>query len=432
MIAEYVGMNIIRRATRRYLDSPDWAPRSGFKPPLPLHVSPYLLYIHIPFCRQLCSFCSFNRVIYDRDLAREYFGCLSRELAMYRELGFRFDAVYVGGGTPTVALPELEDLLHLARTFWPIRAVSVETNPDHLIPDVIDRLKRLGVNRLSVGVQSFDDAVLESIGRRERYGSGREIIARLLSAAGAFDTLNVDLIYGFALQTESVLLKDLAAVRSAAADQVTLYPLMHRRAPGQYGAEMGRLLRGGRHYSSMRRDLEHDFEPVSAWCFSRKSGRRGPPLADEYILDRGDYAGCGAGAFGYSGGTLAANVFSIPRYIAKVRQGSLPLTAVRSFDARQSLRYDLLMRLFSGRVDLAGLGAKHRVDAHRALAVELAFLALAGAVQRDGGQSVRLTRRGAWLWVVLMREFFAGVTALRERCVSLDRNFEEAPNALAV
>jgi len=425
-------MTVIRRAARRYLDSPGWAPRPGLKPPLPLQSSPYLLYIHIPFCRHLCSFCTFNRVIYDRDLAREYFGCLSRELAMYRESGFRFDAVYVGGGTPTVALPELEDLLHLARTFWPIRAVSVETNPDALIPDVIDRLKRLGVNRLSVGVQSFDDKVLESIGRRERYGSGREIAARVVSAAGAFDTLNVDLIYGFPLQTESVLLHDLAAVRSAAADQVTLYPLMHRHATERFGAEMSRLVREGGYYSSMRRDLEHDFFPVSAWCFSRKSDRRGPPLADEYILDRDDYVGCGAGAFGYSGGTLAANAFSISSYVAMVRQGSLPLTAVRSFDARQSLRYDLLMKLFSGRVDLAGLGAKHHVVASRALALELAFLALAGAVQRDGDRCLRLTRRGAWLWVVLMREFFSGVNALRERCMSLDRDCEEVPNALAV
>lgn len=351
---------------------------------------------------------------------------------MYRELGYRFDAVNVGGGTPTVALPELEDLLHLARTFWPIRAVSVETNPDHLIPDVIDRLKRLGVNRLSVGVQSFDDAVLESIDRREQYGSGREIAARVASAAGAFDTLNVDLIYGFPLQTESGLLQDLAAVRSAGADQVTLYPLMHRRAQGRFGAEMGRLFREERYYSSMRGDLEHDFVPVSAWCFSRKGDRRGPPLTDEYILDRGDYAGCGAGAFGYSGGTLTANAFSVSRYIAMVRQGSLPLSAVRSFDARQSLRYDLLMKLFSGRVDLAGLGAKHRVDASHALAVELAALALAGAVRRDGDRSVALTRRGAWLWVVLMREFFAGVNAVRDRCISLDRGCEEVPHALAV
>jgi coproporphyrinogen III oxidase-like Fe-S oxidoreductase len=432
MIAEYAGMTIIRRATRRYLDSPGWAPLQGLKPPLPLHVSPYLLYVHIPFCRHLCSFCTFNRVIYDRDLAREYFGCLHRELAMYRELGFRFDAVYVGGGTPTVSLPELEDLLHLARAFWPIRAVSVETNPDALVPDVIDRLKRLGVNRLSVGVQSFDDEVLESIGRRERYGSGREIAARVVSAAGAFDTLNVDLIYGFPLQTESLLLQDLAAVRSAGADQVTLYPLMRRRASGRRGAEISRLLREGRSYSSMRRDLEHDFLPVSAWCFSRKADRRRSPLADEYILDRDDYVGCGAGAFGYSGGTLAANVFSVARYIAMVGQGLLPLSAVRSFDARQSLRYDLLMKLFSGRVDLAALGAKHRVDASHALAVELAALALAGAVQRDGDRCVKLTRRGAWLWVVLMREFFAGVNALRERCISLDGNCEEAPHALAV
>lgn len=168
--------------------------------------APLLLYIHIPFCEELCPYCSFNRVVFRESLAREYFKALRKELLIYKELNYDFCGLYAGGGTPTVLMDELEETLHLARSIFYIKEISVETNPNHLTPSNIKKLKSMGINRLSVGVQSFNDEILKAE-RYHKYGSGKEIQDRLKETLGHFDTLNVDMIFNFPIQTMEILEK---------------------------------------------------------------------------------------------------------------------------------------------------------------------------------------------------------------------------------
>ncbi|MDD4356774.1 MAG: radical SAM protein, partial [Smithellaceae bacterium] len=91
-----------------------------------------LLYIHIPFCEELCPYCSFHRIRLDENLAVKYHAALRREMAIYRQRGYRFSGIYVGGGTPTVLIDELARTLQLAREVFPITSISAETNPNHL------------------------------------------------------------------------------------------------------------------------------------------------------------------------------------------------------------------------------------------------------------------------------------------------------------
>ena len=94
------------------------------------------------------------------------------EIRLYHDAGFRFSDVYVGGGTPTVNPDELLATLGLIRALSPVHTVSIETNPNHLEPDVLRRYRDAGVTRFSVGVQSFDDGLLAGMDRLEKYGSG--------------------------------------------------------------------------------------------------------------------------------------------------------------------------------------------------------------------------------------------------------------------
>ena len=94
----------------------------------------------------------------------EYCKALRQEILLYRDLGYEFSGIYVGGGTPTVMVDELAEILSLAKTVFPIREISVETNPNHLTDDRLGILKDVGVNRLSVGVQSFDDGLSQEDG----------------------------------------------------------------------------------------------------------------------------------------------------------------------------------------------------------------------------------------------------------------------------
>ncbi len=413
MIIETFLRRYMRRQVHRLLVFPSPPGEEAPAAPPPGKAGDYLLYLHIPFCEELCPYCSFNRIRLDEELAARYFRALKAEMRRYRDLGYRFSAAYVGGGTPTVMPYELEAVLHLARELWPIRSLSVETNPNHLNAEILGLLKTCGVDRLSVGVQSFDDGLLRSIHRYRRFGSGREIRSRLKAAQGRFRTLNVDLIYNFRGQSEDQLRGDLQALNELRPDQVTCYPLMGPPA------RRGSYARERRFYELIQDRLASFYRPATAWCFSRAngSGEVSQELIDEYIVAHEEYAGLGSGSFGYLEGRLYANSFSIPGYIERLDRGLWPLASVRRYTPPQRLRYDFLMKLFGGRLDLGALERRHGPEAMRTLAPALAFFR-SGNVLRRQGHMLSLTPRGYYAWVVLMREFFIGVNRLRQDCLT--------------
>jgi coproporphyrinogen III oxidase-like Fe-S oxidoreductase len=431
LIAETVLARVMRRKVAAILGFHERG-HSEASPPEPDPGRAYLLYAHVPFCEALCPYCSFNRVRLEPDLARRYFRALRYELELYDERGWRFDALYVGGGTPTVLPAELEALMARVRELWPIRSVSVETNPNHLTPQTLDLLESAGVNRLSVGVQSFDDGILRSIGRYERYGSAAEIAGRLETARGRFDTLNVDLIFNYPGQSEEMFLRDLAEVRRLELDQVTFYPLMAARGVRRRLRELGTVdpRQERRLYRLIRGELGRDYELSSAWCFSRRRepapGAEGTRMIDEYVVEHDQYAGLGSGSFGYARGVIYANTFAIPEYVERISRGELPVVASRTFSKAERVRYDFLMRLFGGELDLQELATRYGRGVRRLLWKELAFLRATGAVRPGGSgrSTLALTARGYYFWVILMREFFTGVNNFREQCLTLQTEGE--------
>jgi coproporphyrinogen III oxidase-like Fe-S oxidoreductase len=385
---------------------------------------PVLLYLHIPFCDQLCPYCSFNRIQFDLALARRYFRCLRKEIRIYASLGYNFDSLNVGGGTPTILPDELEATLRLVKELWSIDHISTETNPNHLRPELLSRLRELGVKRLSVGVQSFDDRVLRKIGRYEKYGSGRQIQRQLRAARGVFETLNIDLIFNFPYQNDEMLLADLKTAKAIRADQITVYPLMSPRAgaPSGDGNSRERAF-----YSLIQRELTDAYRPSSAWCFTRRaSGAAGRDrFIDEYIVDNDSYAGLGSGSFGYINGTLYSNTFDISKYITLLDGGDLPVVARKKFSKPEQIRYDFLMKLFGGSLSRSYLEGKYRGLAILHVWKELLFFSAAGAIKVKNNE-IRLTDKGYYLWVVLMREFFTGVNIFREQCMSANHRDIEA------
>jgi menaquinone C8-methyltransferase len=381
--------------------------------PPPADQRPRLLYLHIPFCERLCPYCSFNRVTFTEERCRAYFRGLRKELVLYRDMGYAFGAIYVGGGTPTVLTDELEETIALARASFSIRELSVETNPNHLTEDRLAALERMGVNRLSVGVQSFDDGLLKKMDRYDKYGSGGEIAEKLRRTMGRFGTLNADMIFNFPTQTPAMLDRDMEVLLEIGIDQVTWYPLMVSDSTRIKVTEtLGRVDSGQeeRSYHRIVRRLVPTYRFSSAWCFSRKDA-----MIDEYIVDYDEYAGLGSGSIGYLSGVCYANTFDIGDYITQVDRGELPLAASRVFSIRDRIRYDFLMKLFGTRLNTAELRKKYGGAFFRLLWPDLLAFTLIGALawhQPD----ITLTRRGRYAWVVLMREFFTAVNNFRDYC----------------
>lgn len=381
--------------------------------PPPGDARPRLIYIHIPFCERLCPYCSFNRVTFTEDPCRAYFRALRKEITLYRELGYDFGAIYVGGGTPTILIDELEETITLARASFHIRELSVETNPNHLTEDRLAALQRAGVNRLSVGVQSFDDGLLKKMDRYDKYGSGSEIAGRLRQTLGRFGTINADMIFNFPTQTSAMLDRDLDTLREIGIDQVTWYPLMVSDSTRQKVMEtLGRVddQQEERFYHQIVGRLVPTYRFSSAWCFSLRQA-----MIDEYIVDYDEYAGLGSGSIGYLNGTCYANTFDINSYITQLDRGELPLAASRIFSVRDRIRYDFLMKLFGTRLNRVELRKKYDGRFLRLLWPDLLAFSLIGALSWRAPDIV-LTKRGRYAWVVLMREFFTAVNNFRDYC----------------
>ena len=224
MNIESVVGTLVGQFNQRLFDLPPSEAPVKLPPP---GTTRYLLYLHVPFCRVLCPFCTFHRVHFDDRAAASYFDVLEDEIQRVSEAGYTFDEIYVGGGTPTVMPARLLDLIGRLRGEYGVRSASIETNPNELDRQQLEAFAAAGVSRLSVGVQSFDDRLLEGMQRKKTYGDGEQIVTRLSNAAGIFGTLNVDMIFNLPGQSTAALKRDLdILLDELAVDQVSYYPLM--------------------------------------------------------------------------------------------------------------------------------------------------------------------------------------------------------------
>ena len=373
---------------------------------------PVALYVHIPFCRTLCPFCCFNRYLFKEDKARQYFQSLKRELDLYIQRGFKFSSVYFGGGTPPIMMDELLGFIDYLKARFEVKEISLETTPAEVNRRNIELLKGAGINRLSIGVQSFDNDVLKAMGRVP--SSGEEAREKVLMAEGNFATVNIDLIFNFPFQSLEQFAADIETFKSLRIDQVTFYPLMaspHKKSALERRFNRVDTSREKQFYDIILKSVYSDgYKASTAWCFSR-----GDRMIDEYIIDYDDYIGLGSGSVSIVNGNFYVNTFSLLRYDEFISQDKLPIIGWRKLTDRENLRYYLLTRLFGLSVDRGKFRERFKADIHRKLGTELRFLKLCGLV--EGEDRLRVTPKGMFPVNIMMREFFTALNNLREYCI---------------
>lgn len=415
---------------REYRASMRFGPATAPAAP-PAVARPLQLYMHIPFCESLCPFCSFHRVQFREEKAVPYFEALRAEIRSYHARGFSFTDVYVGGGTPTIAPQELGATLALIRSLWPVRTVSVETNPNHLREPLLAQLAAAGVDRLSVGVQSFDDELLRQMQRFGPYGSGAQIRERLVAARGRFPTLNVDMIFNLPNQTGAMLERDLATLLELDVDQVSFYPLMTASsARHRMDRTLGRVTSGRRHefYRRILAVLRPRYRASSAWCFTRAGpAPADAALIDEYIVDHDEFVGVGSGAFSYVDGRLYATTFSLNQYRRLAGAGGSAITQSKCLTVKERMRYDFLVRLFGLSLPYADVERRYGRAFWLRMAPELAAMRLLGAIRFMPGR-LELTDTGMYCWLLMMAEFFNAVNEFRDQMrLHIRAELEELP-----
>ena len=420
MLSERMLTTVVRQCTKSYLKL---KPTTDVRVPAPRPGQKYMLYMHVPFCERLCPYCSFNRFPFAEERAVPYFASMRKEMMMLKDLGYDFESLYVGGGTPTIMIDELCDTIDLAKETFSIKEVSSETNPNHLIPAYLDKLQGR-VQRLSVGVQSFDDGLLKQMDRYDKYGSGAEILERIGEASPYFTSLNVDMIFNFPAQTEDILINDIERVVESGTSQTTFYPLMaspsvarslartvgkvdYAREQTYYGI-ISELLAGGDNPL---------FEHGSAWTFNKRLGGPAAPRAmiDEYVVDYEEYPAIGSGGITYLGENLYVNTFSVNDYNAAIANGRMSLMGKTTFSKHDRMRYRFMMQLFGLRLDKRQFEHDFGCTVEAGLPVEMTFMKVSGAFATDTRDELTLTPKGRYLMVVMMRQFFIGVNNLRDQ-----------------
>lgn len=388
------------------VDEIDWC-KNGFQTS---NVS--MLYAHIPFCESLCPYCTFHRYQYNEGAAKNYYSALGRELQIYKDQGFQFKALYIGGGTPTINPKLLAEFITSTTKLFPISQISIETNPNYLTPANITFLKDLGIQRLSVGVQSLQDTLLQKMGRLTPYGTSGSILTNLEQAIPEFKTVNVDMIFNLPGQSAEQLLEDLYKLNCLQPTQISWYPLMPAKETiVSMNNSMGHFSfkNESSFYQLIDKKMEDNYQASSAWCFNLKHHEA---RIDEYVVEHENYLGIGSGAFSYVNGQLLSSTFSIENYIARINNGHTGITDMQILKYREIMRYQLLIRLFGLRVPHTYWVEKYHQLPQQLFYKDLIILKLLGVIEINDVE-IRLTQYGRYVWVVLMREFFMGVNNYR-------------------
>ena len=421
MLAERFLTNVVKGMAKTHLDL---SPTDEKFFPDPHPGQRYMLYLHVPFCQVLCPYCSFNRYVFKEDVARRYFGNLRREMMLLKERGWDFETLYFGGGTPTVLLDELCETIDLARENFTIKEVGVETNPNHLADPWISQLKDR-VQRLSVGVQSFDDTLLKQMDRYEKYGSGAEIYERIGAAAECFDSVNVDMIFNFPSQTEDVLFSDLEKIATCGARQTTFSPLYVSNATTRKMEQaLGKMdyEREWRFYQILDGVLAGGEKPFftrdTIWTFNRlgeDGRRRGNLYAEELQVAYNEYPGIGSGSISHLDGSVYVNTFSLEEYAAAIEAGRMSIMGKCEMGKRDLMRYHFLLHLYRLRLDKAEFAREFGCGVEAGLPAEMAYMRTHHAFATDTDEELTLTLRGRYLVLVLYRQFLSAMNNLRDQ-----------------
>ena len=271
------------------------------------------IYIHIPFCHHICDYCDFPKLQYFRIFAEKYLTSLEREMKL-RDIGPTIKTIYVGGGTPTALEDDL--FVRLLEIIKPctkrVEEYTFEANPESLSLEKLEIMKKYGVNRISLGVQTTNDDVLKKIGRKHTYEDVKTAIKNARNVG--FDNLNVDLIIGLPGVEKEQFQKDLASVVSLGVDHISCYSLtVHPNTAffikgiNEPKEEISREL-----YDYAEQFLEENgfiHYEISNWAKRLKESKHNLI----YWKDE-QYYGIGMGAAGYIGDVRYTNTKSISKY----------------------------------------------------------------------------------------------------------------------
>lgn len=356
------------------------------------------LYIHLPFCRKLCSFCPYCKEIHKEDIAKDYKKALLKEIEL---VGLQLHSpkevtsLYFGGGTPALMIEDIKELIQTLKKYFHItQGIGVELHPEDISKDNLIKLKAAGVSMISVGIQSFNKQCLSALGRKP---IDFENIFSLIKEAD-FEVVDVDLIFAIPNQTEELLLADIETAFSYGATQISTYPFIDFTfANNQYKPlaekEKKKMLKG-----------------ISTYC--QKTGRRrtsiwtfAKPNTKKYSsITRDNFLGFGVSATTLLKEQFKINTFSIAAYCQRLSEGQLPTSLTLNFTLRQRAVYYLFWQAYTMQINLDEFEQYFGLHLNKLFGFEFWLARKLGLVKKQP-TSYQLTEKGAYYFHLIEQAY---------------------------
>ncbi len=355
------------------------------------------IYLHIPFCERICSYCDFPKKVSKSSEIDQYLSALREEVLMYN-VKDEVNSIYIGGGTPSI----LDD-----KQFFRLKQIimlfnqtencefTIECNPEHINEEKINIFKQLGVNRISLGVQTFNDRLLRLLNRRHNKKMVYHAVD-LLKENG-FNNINIDLMFAIPFQTMENVSADLDEIKALNIPHIAYYSLILEEK-----TVFERLLQdnkitlidtemGANMYEYIINYLKENgyiHYEISNFSYDGYQSRH-----NLVYWHNEHYYGFGMGGSGYIDGIRYYNENRVNRYIAKVKQKELPIKTkdIINYDEQIKETFLLGLRLIYG-VSIKEVNEKYRVDILEYFKNEFTHLVIRGLIEI--GDRIKLTHTG--------------------------------------
>ena len=368
------------------------------------------IYIHIPFCKQRCRYCSFFSST-NEEKKREYVDALCEELRMRKNyIESNVDTIYIGGGTPsTLQKEDFEKIFSTIKENFNVKdgaEITLEANPDDLSRDYLTMLRSLPFNRLSMGVQSFDDALLKKLGRRHDSARAKEAFSN--ARAAGFDNISIDLMFALPDSTPESWSNDLKNAIELCPEHISAYNLTYEEGTALYKAmQSGSIVPLDEDENLQQFTMLIEALEAAGYCHYEISNFALPGRESRHnssYWHNVPYLGCGAAAHSYDGVSRQWNVANIALYIRGIKEGT-PDYEIEELTESERYNDAVLTRLRTR----DGLPLDWFKENFQEKYIKYMLNAVAehierGTLTRTSNDSIRLTKKGIFISDAIMRD----------------------------
>lgn len=349
------------------------------------------LYIHIPFCENICSFCPYCKEKYNKERCEEYIDYLIQEIhyvGNQKTKKKNVTSLYFGGGTPALAINRIQDIIDAVNEHFIItEGIGLELHPQNVTTENLKMLKKAGVTKISIGIQSFQPKLLGTLGRTATdYSKLFRAIQEI-----KFETVSMDFIFALPGQTFEDLKADIEMAFSNGANHIAIYPFIdfsftNSTIPVMNKKEKRKLLDDITLYCESK-----GYYRDSIWTFSSNSN------AKYSSMTRDNFLGFGCSATTLLKEQFKINTFSVDEYKKRIANHSLPTSLTIHFTKRQRMIYYLFWTAYSTKIDARDFEQFFGESLQKNYSLELWLAKKLGFVTEKNG-IYQMTLKGAFYY----------------------------------